>query len=166
MGALNGDAVFESFKGLWINPAMDPHSVGAHPACGRKFQVAGQLSIIGQQNKPFTVKVQASHGNNPREVFGERVKEGGAPQFILVRGDEAFGLIVKPEARRGLLRERFFVHHNTIFRGDTKGGRIQNGSIHKNAPLADPGLCFPPGTKARASHDLGDALTLIHDRLG
>ena len=115
---------------------MDFDFVAAAPAVGREFQRAGKPAVVGQQEQPFGIEVEPSDGDDARQAGRKVRKNGVAPFFVFVRGNEPGGFVIQPEAGFVLGFDFFAVEAYVFGTVDQKGRRGYGFAVDGNAPLS------------------------------
>ncbi len=140
--------------------AVHPHAVLAQPAGRGKLQPPLQLSVVGKQQKPLGVQVQPPDRHHARHVLGQVVEDGVAALLVRRGGDQPLGLVVKPEARGFLFRQRLAAHGDPVGIGHIQRRAVDDAPVHRNLAQFDQPLGLAARGDAAAGKDLGDTLTL------
>lgn len=85
---VDGGAFFEFFQAAFVQEAMDFDFVAAAPAVGWSSSARESPAVVGQQEQPFGIEVEPSDGDDARQAGGKVRKNGVAPFFVFVRGNE------------------------------------------------------------------------------
>ncbi len=158
--AVDGGAFAQGGERVLIDRAVDADAVLARPAGGRKFEDAGEATVVGEDQETLGVDVEPADGDDARQVAGQRVEDGGAAFGVVVGGDEALGLVEEPGAGPQPARDFLAVHFDLVVVGDDGGGRVELAAVEADAAVLDQRLGLAAGGDAGARHHLGDALAL------
>ena len=124
--------------------------VAAAPAVGWEFQRAGKPSVVGQQEQPFGIEVEPSDGDDARQAGGKVRKNGVAPFFVFVGGNEPGRLVVEPKAGFVFRFDSFTVEEHGFGAVDQKGRRGYGFAVDGDAPLFYQFFGFAAGADAGA----------------
>ena len=147
---VDGDALAQRFQGGIGRASVHPHPVAAQPAGAGQLQFAFHTAVIGQQQQPLGVQVEAPHRHHTGQVFGQGVIDRAAPLFVARGGHQPGGFVIEPDARRFGFRDRFAVYGDLIRRGDVQRRGENLCAVHPHTARFD----HPFGLAAR-----GDAGT-------
>jgi len=91
------DAAFEaSAGGLVERAAFAPHAVALDVFVAGVGEALGEGAIVGEEEQPFAVEVEASDGVQAGLV-GDEVEDGGSPLRVVARGDDALRFVEEQE---------------------------------------------------------------------
>jgi hypothetical protein len=122
-----------------------PHPVGLVDLEARVGQAVGERAVVGEQDEPAGVDVQAPDGVQAARSGHER-DHGGPPMRIAGRGDDPRGLVEQVHDRVGGGRHRPAVHRDLVLIGLDVRGRIGDRRSVDLDPLgADDLLRGPAG---------------------
>ena len=156
--AIDGDAMPQRVERCLIGVAMGPHAVAPQPAGGRQFELAGEATIIGEQQQAFGIDVQPADGNHAGQAVGQRFEDGRAAFRVARRGHEAARLVVEPQACALPLGQRLAIDEDPVAGADIERRTVDDLAVHLDAAGGDPFLRVAARAQAGARHDLGDAL--------
>ena len=154
----DGDAVLQLVEVCLCDAAPCAHAVAPRPAGGRKFEQPGEFTVIREKQKPLGVDVEAAHGNDAGNVVRQFLENGRPALGVLRRGYEPGGLVIAPEPRRLLRRQRLAVHDDGLAAGDIEGRAFQHLAIHRDAALLDELFRLAARADARPRDDFRDAV--------
>ncbi len=153
------EALFQRGEILRLGRAVHAHAIAPEPAALRQLQGARQRAVVGEQQQPLGIEVEPSDRNDARHVLGQMREHGLAPALVLVRGDEALGLVIAPEARALPLGDGLAVDPDVVVVGDIgrRAGEHRPGDA--DAARQNPALGLAARAHARARDELRDALS-------
>ncbi len=147
---------------LWLHDrAMGPHAIATEPAGGWQFQHAGELAIIGQQQKTFSIEVEPPDADEAGKTLGQVLKNGRSAARIAVRGQEAAGLVIKEHARTFACRQRLAVNADAVVRADIERRRVDHRAIDGDAARGNPVLRLAARGEPGAGDHLGDPFAVL-----
>jgi hypothetical protein len=161
MHAVDGDALFQSVERLLRDAAVDAHAVTPQPSGGRQFQNAREPAVVGQQQQPFRVHVEAADADQPRQVLRQRAEDCRPPFRVGMRRHQPARLVVAEQPRARTARQRVAIDGNAVARADVERGRGDRLAIDADTPGRNPRLRLAPRSKPRARDHLGDAVALF-----
>ncbi len=151
------DAVLQLVERLLRDGAVRPHAVAPQPAGGGQFEMPGERAIVGEEEQPFGIEIEAADRDHPGRLGGQRVEHRGAPLRVVVGRHQALWLVIAPQpgglggGQRGTVDEDF------VARGDVPSRGLQRLPVDGNPPLVDPALGLTARAQTRAGQCLGDA---------
>src|SRR5690606_1461752 len=86
--AFDLDAVPEPVEFFLRDLAPGAHAVAPRPARRGQFEQAGKLAVIGEEEKPLRVDVEAADGDDAGHMLRQALEDGRAAFRVLRRGDE------------------------------------------------------------------------------
>jgi hypothetical protein len=140
--------------------AMRPNAVAAQPAGGGQLQNPRQAPVVGQQDEPFGIDVEAPNGDDARQVLGQIVEDRRAALGVARGRHQAARLVVEEQSRALGRGEGLAVDAHVVARAHIEGGAHELHAVDDDAALGDPALRVAPRAEAGARHRLGDALAL------
>jgi len=156
--ALDGDAFGQLLEGIGVGIAVGARPIAPHPPGRGELHPAGELAVVGEQQQPFRVHVEPADRDDPRQIRRQVLEHRRPPLRVVVRGHEPARLVVAPEPRRCLLRDRLAVDGDAAPLVDDDGGRLQHLAVDRHPAFRDPALRLAPGAQARPRQPLRDAL--------
>jgi len=151
------DPVLELVERLLRHRPMCPHAIAPQPAGRRQLEMPGQRPVVGKQQQPLGVEIQAADGDDARHLLGQRLEHGRTALRIAVGGDPALRLVVAPQARRRRRRQGVTVDQDAVGGGNVTGGALEDLAVYGDAPALDPALRLAPRAQPGAGQRLGDA---------
>lgn len=124
------------------------NAVGSGPAVGGKLKEPRERAIVGEQEEPLRVQVEAPAGNHPRQEPQRRRREHGrAAQRVRVRRHQAGRLVEPPQpgCRRGGAHKRAAHGQRVPRRVDEGGAGRDHAPVDGHQTLLDEPLGLPPG---------------------
>ena len=92
-------------------------------------------------------------------ILGQIVKDRRPTLFILGRGHQPRGLVIKPKAGRFRRTDRDTIDLNVIFFGDIERRPLHQLAIERNLARLNEPFCLASAGPARARDDFGDPVT-------
>ena len=97
--AVNRDPASEPIERRLVDAPVHAHPVAAQPAGRRKLQNPREAAVVGEQQKPFGVDVEATDCDHARQVRREHRENRVPPLRVARGGDEAPRLVKQKEPR-------------------------------------------------------------------
>jgi hypothetical protein len=117
---------------------------------------AGEPAVVGEKQKPLGVDVEPADGDDPGQFLGQVVEHRGAALRVAGRGHEAARLVVEPQARTLLCRQRLAIHGDLVGRRHIDGRAVEYLAVESHAAFGDHGFHVAAGRDAGAGDHLGD----------
>jgi hypothetical protein len=145
-----------------IRFALRADAVTPDPAGRGQFEDPREPPIIGEEQQPFAINVEAADANDARAGWPMLAKiiENRRPPPRIARGrNEAAGLMKQKEPRAGAMGERLAVDSDLVIALDVDRRVGQRLTVQGDAAFADPSFRLAPGAEPSPRHDLGDAVS-------
>ena len=145
--------------------AEGPGAIGARNARRRQFHRPLQFAVIGKQQKPLGVEVEAADRHHAPGIAGQRIAQGGvnrrASLGVAFRRDQARRLVEGEEARFLCLFDRLAVDGHAAQRAELHGRRVEHLTIERHAPLGNHAFHLAAAGHTRTREQLGDAVAIF-----
>ena len=158
--ALEGDRRLELVELRLRHVAMRAHPVAAHPAGVRMGDHLGEPAVIGEEQEPLGVDVEAADRDDARQILGQALEHGRPAFGIARRGDEAARLVEEPQPRALARRQRLAVDGDPVLVVTLTAGESSTCAVERDAALGDHRLGVAARRDAGAGDHLGDAVLL------
>lgn len=156
--ALDLDPLGQRSEGRLIGAAEGAHAVTAQPAGRGQFEQALQPAIIGQQQQPLGVEIEAADGKQPRQIGRQIVEDGRAAFGIAGGSDTAARLMIQEKASTFRFRQGLAVEQHLILVADIERRAIDDLAVDADAAGGDEVLGVAARGNAGTRHALGQTL--------
>ena len=144
--AVNRDAFPKHREAFRRDLAVDSHFVAADPSGRWQFEPSRERAVIGQQQQPLGIEIEASDRDQPRQFFRQRVEYRRPALLVAMRRDESGRLVIAPQARPVRGGQRLAVDTDAVLGSDHHCRCGQHLTIDRDPTRCDPAL----GIAARA----------------
>ncbi len=155
---VDGQTLIEGCEPRLVDLAEGPDPVAAQPAGRRQFERALDAAVVGEEQQPLGVDVEASDGEHARQMTRQHLEHGRPTVRIALGGHETARLVIEPEARALGRRQGLAVDGDAVAARDVERGAFDDLAVDRDAALVDPVLDLAARAEARTRDDLGDAL--------
>ena len=166
MNALDRDALLQPVQRLLRDAAEGAHAIAADPAGRRQFQCARQPAVIGEEQQPLGVHVEAADADQPRQVLGQGAEDRLAAFRVGMGRHQAARLVAQEQPGPRPSGQRLAVDGDAVPRPDIEGRGVDRLAVDRDAPGGDPGLGLAPRGEPGAGNHLGDAVAFVSRLLG
>ncbi len=158
MHAVDGDAIAQGIEIGLGDFAIGPDAVTAEPAGIGQFDHPRQAAIIGQQQQPFGIDVEAADRHHTRQALRQGTEHGRATFGIPCGRDQTARLVIEKQPCPFALGQGIAVDQNDIALGDIECRTGQHHAIDGDAAFLDPHFGIAARAEARTCHDFGNAV--------
>ena len=159
--AVDGDSAAQRLQIGIGRVAVDADAVLAQPAGRGQLKAAFQLAVIGQKQQPLGIEVEPAHRHHAGQVGRQVVEHRLAALFVGVRGDEALGLVIEPQAGGFGFGQRLARHRDLVGGFHIQRGRGDDLAVDRHFADFDHPLGLAPRRDTGARQDLGNTLALM-----
>ena len=117
-------------------------------------QTMGQLSVVGEEKKPFRIIVQPPHRENTDILFSNEVQDRGPSLGVLRSCYDASGFVQKDINLTRMRGNPTAVDLDVVPQGMGLIADPRPAAVYRNAPLPDQLFSLPPGGDPRLGQDL------------
>ncbi len=157
------DAFAQRTQRRGCRPAFDLDEVLLFHAVARVGEQLGEVAVVGQQQQPFGVEVEAADGEDARLLRNE-VEHGGAIVGVVRGGHVARGLVEQPVHEVAVDDHRDPVERDPIGRRVDAPAEHRHLTIDRHPALGDEHLVGASRTEARTGEHLLQPLALALHR--
>ena len=140
------------------------HAVATKPTGFRMGQHAREPPVIGEEKQAFRIEIEPADRDEPRQAFGQRGEDRGAPLGVLLGRHQARRLVIKKQARALFRRQRDAIDENAVARPHENHRRRHRLAVERDAAFADHALDIAARGDAGAGDHFRDALACLARR--
>lgn len=159
---LQFDALHETLQFLMAQVTVDGNLIGLDGAVARMLQMMSEQAVVGKDNQPLGIAVQASDGKDARVEVRDVIGKALAPRRVVHGRDDAARFIPQEINLLLLLQHRVSVHQDTVASGCNAHTEDAGLSIDSHAARADQLFRLTPCGDAGTSKPQLNAQRLLY----
>ena len=140
------------------DPSVSSGAIASNQGGRRELKSPSQTSVIGQQQQPLGIEIEAANRNQPGQTRRQGIKNRRSPLRVAVAGHQSHGLMVADQPSRLCIGHHLSVEGDDVVGPNLDRRRGENPTIERHATSLDQALHFATRGDPGPGKGLGNAL--------